>query len=406
MEQLEHEIIVFVLLMGVILLLIRLLKYGLKRISTPSIVGFILVGFLIKLIDARLGFLSSFILEVFQFLSIIGVFLLLFHVGLESNYKNLLDKIKSASVVWVGNVVCSGGLGFVVAYYLLGIDLIPSLFVASALTATSVAISVAVWEEADVLKTSSGELLVDSAVLDDMSGIVIMAFIFALAPILRDHASNSVLPTLAKSLGITLLKFAAFTAACVLFARYLERHITGFFKKLETQQWGTIIVIVGLGLIIASISELIGLSIVVGAFFAGLMFSRDPEAVKQETPFNILYELFTPFFFINLGLNIETGNLSTALGLGGVLLLIAVAGKVIGNTVPAVKFTSWSNALFLGVSMIPRAEVAMVIMQRGLELGDWAVSSEVYSSMVFVTITSALLTPVLLRLLLRRWRPT
>jgi Kef-type K+ transport system membrane component KefB len=163
------------------------------------------------------------------------------------------------------------------------------------------------------------------------------------------------------------------------------------------------IMVIGIGFIIAAVAGLMGFSVAIGAFFAGLVFSRDPRAVRMEESFTPLYEFFTPFFFIGIGLSIDPTMLITALGLGFILLIAAVLGKVIGAGGPAFLTLGSTGSLLLGVSMVPRAEIAMVIMERGYKLGDWAVPPEVFGAMAVVSAATCLISPVILRLLLKRW---
>ncbi|MFC1906205.1 cation:proton antiporter, partial [Chloroflexota bacterium] len=196
--------------------------------------------------------------------------------------------------------------------------------------------------------------------------------------------------------------FIGLVVFAVLFSRYAERYVTSSARKVASGT-GLTLLISGIGFVVAAVVGLLGSSVVIGAFFAGIAFSRDPETVKIETPFAIVYDLFTPFFFINIGLSIDPGMLTTALGLGGVLLAVAVIGKVIGNGGPALLWYRWDAALLLGVSMVPRAEMAMVIMHKGLLLGDWAVPNDVYSAMVFVSVLTAIIPTVALYFMLKRW---
>ncbi len=400
--ELEHSLSLLILLLGGIILITILLRPALNRLGVPSLIGFMLLGFILRVADYHYSFLSDDIYRIFEFLATVGIIFLLFRVGLESNLAGLRRQLKRASVIWVGNILFSGILGFVAAYYLLGQDLIPSLFVAIALTATSVAISVGVWHESKAIKSTNGELLVDVAEMDDISGMLLMALLFSAVPLLKDEVDIAATAVIAETLGLLALKLLGFGTVCVLFSRYIEHRITAFFKKYM-QLPGRILMIAGFGFIIAAIAGLIGFSVAIGAFFAGLIFSRDPDAVKLDTPFEILSDFFTPFFFIGIGLNIQPDTLVTGLGIGGVLLAVAVIGKLAGTGGPAVLTTGWRDSILLGVSMIPRAEIAMIIMQRGLELGDWAVPSEVFSGMVLVSLVTCIGAPLILRLLLRRW---
>ncbi|EDX75866.1 ATP synthase ab C terminal domain protein [Coleofasciculus chthonoplastes PCC 7420] len=115
-----------------------------------------------------------------------------------------------------------------------------------------------------------------------------------------------------------------------------------------------------------------------------------------------LYELFTPFFFIGIGLKINPSALTAALGMGGILLVAAVLGKLIGAGGPTLLTTGWTGAALIGVSMVPRAEITMIVMGKGLSLGEWAVSNQVFAAMVVVSAVTSILAPIILRSLLNK----
>jgi Kef-type K+ transport system membrane component KefB len=398
----EFEVTHLILVLGGIILLTILVGAGLKRIGVPSLIGFMILGFLLRVADSHWTFLSEEAIGIFDFLATVGIIFLLFRVGLESNLPGLKRQLKPASVIWLGNILFSGILGYVMSYFVLGLDLIPSLFVAIALTATSVAISVAVWQEAKAINSPTGELLVDVAEMDDISAMVLMALLFTTAPMLREGLDSTVIGVLFETLGWLSFKLVGFGVFCALFSRYLEHPITHLFRRIgETP--AKLLMIAGFGLIIAALAEFLGLSVAIGAFFAGLIFSRDPETVKLDTPFGTLYGFFTPFFFIGIGLNIDPGTLTTGLGIGGALLVVAIIGKLVGTGGPATLTTAWPGSLLLSISMVPRAEIALVIMQRGLNLGEWAVPGDVFSGMVVVVAVTAVISPMILRVLLKRW---
>ncbi|MGB2855757.1 MAG: cation:proton antiporter [Dehalococcoidia bacterium] len=402
MVEPEFEVTHLILVLGGIILLTILVGSGLKRIGVPSLIGFMILGFLLRVADSHWAFLSEEAIGIFDFLATVGIIFLLFRVGLESNLPGLKRQLKPASVIWLGNILFSGILGYVMSYFVLGLDLIPSLFVAIALTATSVAISVAVWQEAKAINSPTGELLVDVAEMDDISAMVLMALLFTTAPMLREGLDSTVVGVLFETLGWLSFKLVGFGVFCALFSRYLEHPITHLFRRIgETP--AKLLMIAGFGLIIAALAELLGLSVAIGAFFAGLIFSRDPETVKLDTPFGALYGFFTPFFFIGIGLNIDPGTLTTGLGIGGALLVVAIIGKLVGTGGPATLTTAWPGSLLLSISMVPRAEIALVIMQRGLNLGEWAVPGDVFSGMVVVVAVTAVISPMILRVLLKRW---
>ena len=391
-----------VMTVGVLIVLAILIRSGFERIRIPPLIGYMALGFALNLVDSRLQFLNEVVRGGLEFLASLGVITLLFRVGLESDLPGLARQFPRACVIWIGNMVLSAVLGYFTAYHLLGLELIPSLFIATALTATSVGISVAVWSEAGAIQSPLGEILVDAAEMDDITGVAIMALLFALAPVLRDGAEASLLPVLAETGLLFLVKLIAFGAFCILFSRYAEHPLTHFFSKSRAAPQPMLFV-AATGFIIAALAEFLGFSVAIGAMFAGLVFSRDPEAVKLDAGFGTLCELFAPFFFIGIGLHLDFASLSTALGLGAVLLVPAILGKVIGAGGPALLMTGWAGAGLIGVSMVPRAEIAMIIMQQGYKLGEWAVPPEAFAGMVLVSAVTCIVTPLVAFSMLRRW---
>lgn len=131
-------------------------------------------------------------------------------MGLKSDFERLLDQPPEASWIGLGNVLGSGGIAFLTAYNLIGWPLLPSLFVATALTATSVGVTVAIWEEAGQIDTREGTTLLDVAELDDLMGILLMTLLFSAAPLLRSSGDADLLSTPATTLGGMLLKLVLF----------------------------------------------------------------------------------------------------------------------------------------------------------------------------------------------------
>lgn len=405
MGESELHIVLVVLFVGVTIVLSILIKAGLERVRVPALIGYMGLGFLFRLLDSDGRWFSAEAWWVYRFLADIGIIVLLFRIGLESNLAGLLRQLRYAIGIWMGNVLFSGILGYVVSYYLLDLALLPSLFVTIAFTATSVGVSAGVWQEAAALKSPSGELLLDVAEMDDISGLMLMSLLFAVVPVLRGDANASLLPIITKTTGLLFLSLLAFGAVCLFFSRYIEQPLTNFFLRIEPPP-NPMLMVAGTGFIIAALAGLWGFSVAIGAFFAGLVFSRDPQSVKIDASFDAISALFSPFFFIGIGLQIDPAALTTAFGAGPVLLIAAIAGKVVGTVGPALLMLPWTNALVLGVSMVPRAEIALIIMQHGVQLGDWAVPAPVFAAMALVSAVTCVAAPLVLLPLLRQWPQT
>jgi Kef-type K+ transport system membrane component KefB len=389
-----------ILLVGFLTTVTAGLQPVMNRFRLPPLAAYIVLGFILALVDHWRPFLAGHPEEALSFLGNLGLVVLLFRIGLESNLKALVDQLKRASVVWFCGVVGSWLIGFGAAYHWLQLGLSTSLILATAFTATSVGVTVGVWSEAGVLETRKGQLLVDVAEMDDISAVVLMALLFSVIPLLKDGASAGVWVALGRTAGWFLVKLVVFGGLCALFSFYVEKPLTEYYRSL-TAEPEPIILMAGVGFVIAALAGLIGFSLAIGAFFAGLIFSRDPESVKMEANFMPICELLSPFFFIEIGVNIDPKFLGPALGLGLVWFLVSVVSKVLSNGLPTLLFAGPKTAALIGVSMVPRAEIAMVIMERGLQLGKWAVSPRTYGAAVAAALLTCVATPLVVQQLLR-----
>lgn len=107
-------------------------------------------------------------------------------------------------------------------------------------------------------------------------------------------------------------------------------------------------------------------------------------------------------FFVGIGLGLETDALGSALGIGTVLTVVAVVGKIIGAGLPALFMTGFSGATLIGISLVPRAEITMIVMERGRQLGDWAVPADLFAAFVAVSALTCLVAPIALQILFPR----
>ena len=392
-----------VLVVGVTVLAALVLRQLARRIGVPALVGHILLGLGLALLDREFALFNGETHAVLGFLAKIGLVCLLFRVGIESDVVSLIGQLGRAGWVWLGNVALSGLLGYLAMRGLFGYGLVTSLVVATALTATSLGVSVSLWRDAGLIQTRTGGLVVDVAEMDDISGVVLMAILLAVAPLLVGGDGAGLVAAAGEVGAIFALKAAVFAAVCLAFGRYFEKPLTAAVERLEPEP-GPILMLFGVGVVIAVLADGLGFTLAIGAFFAGLVFSRDPDAVKEETIFLPIHDFFAPFFFIGIGLALEPAVLGDALPLGLAILGVAVLGKVAGAGLPALASIGPFGALLVGVTLVPRAEIAMVIVHEGARLGPAVVGAEVYGAMVLVCLATSVLTPLVLDRLFRAAR--
>ncbi|WP_027369400.1 cation:proton antiporter [Desulfovermiculus halophilus] len=390
-----------ILFTGAVVVTTMLVKGSLERTAVPPLVGYLLLGVGLSWVSdvwplfAEAG-------QTIGFFGQLGLVALLFRVGLKSDITVLVRQLRNASLAWILNVVLAGVLGYYLTASVLGYGLVSGLIVGAAFTATSVGVSVKVWEEKDALNSKNGALLVDLAELDDVSAVVLMALVFTLVPLLQNGGAVSFVSALGTAgLGF-VLKMAVFGALCYLFAVFWERPLTSFLQSVESRPDSTL-TIVGFGFVVAALAGMLGFSLAIGAFFAGLVFSRDPKCISIDDAFVPLYDFFSPFFFVSIGYQLQLGAIVPGLEMGLVLAVAAVGVKVAANGLPVAMLSDVQSGTLVGMSMVPRAEISLVIMQKGMQLGDWAVDQALFGAMVTVSAITCLVSPMLVRFLLTRW---
>jgi len=396
-----RETAVLICCVGLVLVAAIFVKTLARKVRLPALAGYILMGIGLRYLDSAYGMPGDEGEAIIHFLAEMGVIILLFHIGLESKLQQLLAYLGRATLIGAAGLIVSALVGFAAAYYVLELSLLVSLVIGVALVATSVGVSAGVWEENGVIGSKQGQFLVDVAEFDNITGVIIMSLLFTVAPQIAGDGAGPW-----RSIFSTLAGFAAklfvFGLGCLLFARYVEKPVTDYFKKLETGPDETLTVI-GFGLLIAAAAALLGFSAAIGAFFAGLIFSRDPGCIKTTTAVTVVYDLFVPFFFVAIGFKMQTEAMGAALWPAAVLVAAAFVGKFVGTLAGALPFCGAGDSMVLAVSMIPRAEVAMIIMQQSLNLETQATPGHIYSAMVIMCIITCLVPPIMLNRLIPKY---
>ncbi len=351
-----------------------------QRVGLPTPVGKITVGLLIG--PAVLGVVSSNgTLEVF---SDIGVILLMFLAGLETDTATMRQVSVPALAAALGGVFLpfAGGVGLGYAFHL---SLAETLFLGAILTATSVSISAQTLREMGRLQSKEGTTILAAAVIDDILGIVILAFVFA--------ASGGEDPLLA------IARMALFLPIAFLLGRLtlgpLTRRLT---SHLSQEAELTLVVAVALGYAWAA-QHLGGVAAVTGAYIAGLLVAQTDLGERATHGLNWLgYSFFVPLFFVGVGLKADFASLGQAPLLVLSLMAVAVTAKGVGCFLGArLGRLSNAEALRVGVGMMSRGEIALVIAAAGLEVG--AVDGTVFSASVLMALVTTILTPIVLKLI-------
>lgn len=377
--------------LAIILISTLLAGHMSKRIGMPAVIGQLLVGIILG--PALFGVLheNSFI----HTFSEIGVVLLMFIAGLESNLTLLKKYFKPSLVVAVLGVIVPviSMYGMSLAF---GISQLESLFIGVIFAATSVSISVEVLRELNVLESKEGTIILGAAVVDDLLAVIILSVLTSLFGAQLAAASSTHM-----SLGLSLLLQALFMVAVYFSVKWIVPFVMHLSRRLLVPYASAITsLIICFGFV--WFAEAVELSAVVGAFFAGIAISQTPykkEINRHIEP--IGYTVFIPVFFVSIGLSMNLASLKQHILFITILTVLAVFSKLIGSGLGA----RWMNnspqgAYTIGAAMISRGEMALIIAQIGYNAK--LLSELYYSEIIFVIIITTVLAPLILKHAVKR----
>ncbi len=381
--------------LAIILALSKILVKLFARIHVPAVVGMLAAGVLIGLIGLIPGqnVLTDTSMEGIGFIAKIGVILIMFSAGLETDVKQIKAVGFPAVIITAAGVIVPMGLGFLTAAAFNGAfsgdrdALISALFYGVILTATSVSVTVATLKELGRLSGKLGSTVVTAAILDDIAGVVVLSVVTALA----GDASASPWVVLLKTLAF----FAFAAAAGLTFSK-----LFGVIERKWPHHRMLPILSLSMCFFFAYASEAwFGIADITGAFAAGLMLSGNPERAYIDRRSDIMsYMVFTPVFFANIGMTTEFSAVDGSMLLFGILFILAgITGKLAGCSLTAAACGyGGKDSLRVGIGMMARAEVALVCAQKGVESG--VIDSGIMPFVVMLIIITSFVTPILLRL--------
>ena len=396
----NHSHFILLAVLGLLLTLVPAARSLSERAGIPAPIAYIGLGLAASSFNANWPFINDNFSAVFSVLAELGVVALLFRVGLRSRLQALLAKLPSAALIWAFSVAFTIAAGFLLARGGMDLPLESALVIAVAFSASSVALSVAVWDDLGLLNSDSGVLLIDVAEMDDLSAVVLLAMLLSLIPLLQDGNGVPLGAMLQTGLW-TMGKLVGFVLICYVFAHFLERRFLRLHRAMGETDAGLVITIIGMGLLVSALAGQLGFSLAIGALFAGLAFSGDPDVVRNEGGFSHFYDIFSPFFFIGIGIHVAPAAFFSSLELGLILFAVAACSKFIGVALPALLVTGRRDAIVLGLSMVPRAEIALLVVYQCSQLGMGIISDEVFAACVVATTLTALTAPPLVRWCLR-----
>jgi len=373
---------------AVILIFTRVGSVLSKRFNLPQVLGALVAGVIIG--PSVLGFVDQ--NESIKLLSELGVVMLMFLAGLETNLDELKKAGKSSFFIAVAGIVLPLVLG-TIPTYLVTHNLWESVFVGVILTATSVSISVETLNEMGKLNTRAGMNILGAAVIDDILGLILISFVLVLAQSSQVGTDASISLVLFK-VSIKALIFCIGSVAAVAF---LPKLINKLIGDKESNQGIAVFAIAG-ALICAFLAEELGIAAITGAYVCGLTLSSVTHKEHIEKKVKTISALFlTPIFFASVGLatNIKGVTFDVIL-LSVFMLVVAVLGKIIGcGGAARVIGMDKEESLQIAVGMVSRGEVALITTNLGLQSG--IISAQLFIPTLIVVVVTTLITPILLK---------
>ncbi len=375
--------------LAIIVIVAKFFGLSARKIKIPQVAGEIIAGLLIGPSVLGLVNASDFLAQMAE----IGVVLLMFSAGLQTNLKEMKNTGFKAFLIACAGVFVPlvGGTLLYSAFYgwsAIGSEqFLKAVFIGCIMTATSVSITVEALRELGKLTGKVGTTIMSAAIIDDVIGIIVLTFVIAM----KD-------PTVKPGrVVIQTLLFFVF-AFVVGIACY---HI---FKKVD-QRWPHTrrIPIAGLALCLsfAYIAEkFFGIADITGAFVAGIILCNisDSDYIAEKMDINS-YMLFGPIFFASIGLKTDISDMNLSILLFAIaFVVVAMATKIIGcGLISKAIGYSWADSLKIGVGMMTRGEVALIVSQKGLAVG--LMSPVYFTAVILLIILSSLLTPIILKVL-------
>ena len=395
----EASFIQAIIGIGILLFAAKLMAELFVRLKLPIVLGELLAGMIIGpfALGAFIVFNGQSLLQIgteIRFIGEIGAIVILFMAGLQMTPLEFLKGGKAAFTVGTLGVIIPFFAGLVV-FQIFGFDALQSMLIATALTATSIAISVQVLTEFGKIKTPEARLIIGAAIVDDILAIAVLSVVSSLATEEGGVGQLNVI-----DVTITILQVLGFFAAMLIVSVIvMPRLVASRFWKAKGSVEG---IATASFFGAAALAGSIGLSPIVGAFAVGMALSNTKVFGKLENYVEKIGLIFAPLFFAIIGAQVDfrVVNMEILL-LSGVIIVIAVVTKLFGCGLPAMLFLkSKAQGMRVGIGMISRGEVGLIVAGVGMSAG--ILTSDVYSTIVIMVVATTIITPIWLKIEYRK----
>ena len=378
----------YLLDLALILLSTKVLSLVTKRFKLPQVVGALLAGLILGPAVFNVIDETDFIKQLAE----VGVIVLLFTAGLESNLSEFKKSGKTSFIVATMGVIIPLIGGTILAYCINdgkvgNVNIfVQNIFIGSVLTATSVSITVETLRELGKVSTSVGNIIVGAAIIDDVLGMLVLTVITSLA-----DSSVSVVMVVVKIVAFFIFSVIVGIITYKLFNKWVDKY------DIDKRRFVIVSFVICL-LLSFSAEKFFGVADITGAYIAGLVLSSNITK-RFET---LSYILLSPVFFASVGLNVKLPYLNGEIVMVTIaLIIVAVLTKIIGCGLGA-KLCGYNNmeSIQIGSGMVTRGEVTLIIASKGLTLG--LLSSYFLAPIIIMVVFTSIFTPILLKIVFSR----
>jgi Kef-type K+ transport system membrane component KefB len=328
--------------------------------------------------------------EVISVLAELGVIILLFEIGLESDLRELQKVGYQAAVVAVVGVVAPFAAGTVGLMMLFNVPTIPAIFAGAALTATSIGITSKVLSELGYLKSKEGQIIVGAAVIDDVLGIIVLAVVASLAKTGEVDVLNVV---------YLIISATAFLLGAIFLGKFFNQSFVAIANKLQTR--GQLVIpAFTFAFLMAFLANAIHLEAILGAFAAGLVLDETDKRKELDQQVVPIADILVPIFFVTVGAKADLSVLNPAvpanregLIIAAFLIVVAIVGKLAAGWV--VFGQPQINRFAIGMGMVPRGEVGLVF--AGIGAASGVLSKPLEAAIIIMVILTTFMAPPFLR---------
>ena len=328
--------------------------------------------------------------EVVSVLAELGVIILLFEIGLESDLRELQKVGAKAAIVAVVGVVAPFVAGTAGLMLIFGMPTIPAVFAGAALTATSIGITSKVLSELGQLKSTEGQIIVGAAVIDDVLGIIVLAVVASLAKTGEVDVTNLI---------YLIVSATAFLLGSIFFGKFFNKSFVAIAEKLQTRG-NLVIPALTFAFSMAFLANVIHLEAILGAFAAGLVLDETDKRKELDQQILPIADILVPIFFVSVGARVDLSVLNPSsadnrqgLVIAAFLIVVAIVGKIITGW--AVVGKEKINRLAIGIGMIPRGEVGLVF--AGIGAASGVLDKPLQAAIIIMVILTTFIAPPLLR---------